>query len=68
MKVIKCGENVLIKLSGTVGMITAIVIRFDSVSYEIAFFNENGHQTLMLTEFEFELIDKKNKQQTIGFK
>jgi hypothetical protein len=66
MTVIECGTSVVTKIGNKKGMITAVAIRFDSVTYEITYFDENAFQTVWLREQEMEI--KKHETQEIGFK
>jgi len=65
MKVIQCGTDVVIKLSDTKAMITAIEISFKSVIYKLSYFNNGEMQTAWLNENLF--TTGTQKKQTIGF-
>jgi hypothetical protein len=62
MKVYECGTEVKGKIGGWWGIIVAVVIRFDTVYYEI---NTSKSETATMHECEF--ICEKEKVE-IGFK
>ncbi len=65
--VFKPGTMVTTKLGGLKGMITAIVIKFEEVKYEISYF-VSGNQTIVyMNEKEF-LPNLSKEKITIGFK
>lgn len=66
LQIIKCGTEVLTKLSKIVATITGVSIRFDTISYEISYFNNGEHKTAWIYEHEF-TIDNVEKIK-VGFK
>jgi hypothetical protein len=66
MEVYKCGIYVIIKSSGIRAMITACVIRFQNMSYEVSYFSDGQYTSIWLNEFEFD-TDREEKTK-IGFK
>ena len=66
IKMIKCGTHVQTVLSEIKGIITAISIRFNRVSYEISYFNNNTYTSIWIDESEFKVINKKAKN-NIGY-
>lgn len=65
MKVLKCGQMVVTKLSKVEGMITTVKIDFDSVSYNVTYLLNDKFENSYFNEFEFDIIEAK--RQTIGF-
>lgn len=60
-----CGEVVRTVLGDIEGMITAVCVRFDKVSYEISYFVNQDQHVVWMNENEF----KTNVPKTpIGFK
>jgi uncharacterized protein with von Willebrand factor type A (vWA) domain len=66
MKLIKCGSKVRTKVNDIEAIITAVSIRFDSVSYELSYFNNGEYKSCWLNENEFEA--KGLEKTSIGFK
>jgi len=66
MKIYKCGTEVIIKNIDIVGYITAVIIRFNNVTYEISYFLNNIYYQSWFNEIEFELKNKVEKI-NIGF-
>jgi len=66
MEILKCGIYVIIKSSGIRAMITACVIRFQNMSYEVSYFSDGQYTSIWLNEFEFD-ADREEKTK-IGFK
>lgn len=67
MEVIKCGTIVIPKLNPTKeAMITACVIRFSNIQYELIWFDNNKYETQWVNENEFEKKEN-HKKQKIGF-
>jgi len=64
--ILKCGIEVMTKLNSIQGIITGISIRFNTVSYEISYFNGLEYKQIWMNEVEFST--KHTKKQTIGFK
>lgn len=67
MKVVKCGSRVKSVLTNIEGIVTAASIRFNSVSYEVSYFNNGEYKQVWFNECEFELSSTAKKE-TIGFK
>jgi hypothetical protein len=63
---IKCGTPVVAINGNVQGVITAIYIRFNSVAYEVSYFNNGEYKQVCLNECEFTITD--GKKQVIGFK
>lgn len=67
MQVHKCGAKVAISLNhDSDGLITAISIRFERVSYEVSYFNAGEYKQVWLDECEFTILN--GDKQKIGFK
>jgi len=66
MNIIKHGQKVVTNLSNIEGIITATIIRFESIVYEISYFNNNEYKQIWLTEFEFDVKNLDRKK--IGLK
>lgn len=71
MTILKCGAEVVIKISRLQGVITAKLTRFKDVQHEITYFQDGEHKTIWLHSEEIEKAEniinsKKGKQ--IGFK
>jgi len=66
MKIYKCSTEVIIKNIEIVGYITAVIIRFNNVTYEISYFLNNIYYQSWFNEIEFELKNKVEKI-NIGF-
>lgn len=64
MKIYPGGTEVITKLGGIKGTITAATIRFDFVSYELTFFSNGDYKTVWVYEAEFTTAAEK---ETIGF-
>lgn len=67
MNLYKCGTHVKINMGLIEGMITAICIRFNAVTYEISYFTEGVQKTIWMNEAEFTPVSKC-KRENIGFK
>jgi len=67
MNIVKCGSKVKSVLTNIEGIITAASIRFNSVAYEVSYFNNGEYKQVWLNESEFEL-SINTKKETIGFK
>lgn len=66
MTVLKCGTQATPKLSNIKGIITAISIRFNMVTYELTYFIEGKREIIWVDENELN-IEQSEKLQ-IGFK
>jgi hypothetical protein len=65
VELLPCGTMVKTKLGSISGMITASVIRFDKLQYEISYFHDGEEKTVWMNEAQF--TTEANKT-TIGFK
>lgn len=63
--IIKCGSKVRTALSNINGIVTAVSIRFNSVSYEVSYFNNGEYKQAWLNKEEFIIIE--GKPISIGF-
>jgi len=66
LKIYNQGTNVVIKISEQIAIITATVIRFDNVSYELTYHYQGTYLTVWCNEMEFEA--KNNQTSRVGFK
>lgn len=66
MEVIKCGTNVVLKLTNIKGMITCASIRFNNITYEVTYCYNMQMNTVWCNEFEFEIDNPEITK--IGFK
>lgn len=64
MDIIKCGTKATV--SGMECNVVACEIRFDKVTYQLAYFYQGEYKTMWLHESEFEAVE--HKKQKIGFK
>jgi hypothetical protein len=67
LKIFPCGTVVYIKMGQLEGMITAVVIRFDRIMYEVRYFLGGEEISLLLNEEEFQPSDDVKKKH-IGYK
>lgn len=68
MEVIKCGTIVLPKLNNKKeAMITACVIRFDNIQYELTWFDNNKYETQWVNENEFRVKNPKVITIKVGY-
>jgi len=65
IQAIKCGTMVTLKMGNTEAMVTGVIIRFDSVRYEVSYFYNGDMCLLWVAENEFE-YHAKDKQK-LGF-
>lgn len=65
LSVVPCGTIVKTVIGSIEGMITAFIVRFDKVQYEISYFHDGEQKTLWMNEMEF---TAKTEKQSIGFK
>lgn len=63
-EVTPCGTLVTSKLSNVNGIVTAISIRFDTVSYEVSYFSGHEYKTIWMNGCEFTTTTDKEQ---IGF-
>lgn len=68
MKVIKCGTGVQLIHGNIEGMITAFVVRFDKVEYEVSYFDSTKNEVVKTWVNEAEILDGTKNRVTIGFK
>jgi hypothetical protein len=62
-----CGTEVRIRLLNIIGIISAVIIRYNDVRYEITYYMADGAQTSVnLSQEEFFIDEPKNR--TLGFK
>lgn len=66
MEVLKCGIEVTPRLSNIKGIITAVSIRFNMVTYELTYFIEGKREIIWVDENE--LVIENSDKQKIGFK
>lgn len=66
MNLYKCGTHVITNMGSIEGMVTAICIRFDAVTYEVSYFIEGNHKTIWINEAEFKTIPDR-KRKSIGY-
>lgn len=66
MKLIKCGTKAITTIGKVEGVITAISIRFNTVSYELSYFTRDEYKTAWLNESEFTTESKGRNE--VGFK
>jgi len=65
VRVFPCGVPVITIVGSIEGLITAVVLRYEAISYEITYFYEGEQMTVWLTEHQF---FTKAKKKTIGYK
>ena len=65
MEILKCGILVVVKLANIKGMITCASIRFDSIIYEVTYYEGVVQHTIWVRIDEIEL--NKEEVQKIGF-
>lgn len=65
MQLFSCGTDVEIKISKVKGVITAIEIRFQSIVYQVSWFNADGIVSCWLNESMFTTDSHHNLK--IGF-
>jgi hypothetical protein len=63
------GTKVFLKTLELDAFITAVILRDNSIKYEISFFTEEGYTSIWLSEYEFTISDKAtSKKLELGFK
>jgi hypothetical protein len=65
MTIYPCGSEVVIKRPGVFGNVTAVMIRFELITYEITYYVDSIQQRVWVHEDE---IMKDGKKHPIGFK
>lgn len=60
-----CGTIVITVIGSIKGMITAFIIRFDKVQYEISYFHDGEEKTVWMHEKQF---STEGTKKAIGFK
>jgi hypothetical protein len=66
MNLYKCGTHVRTNMGLIEGMVTAICIRFDAVTYEISYFTDGVQKVIWMNEDEFKTIPER-KRKSIGY-
>lgn len=66
MQIIKCGSKVRTKIGTIDAIITAAVIRFDRVQYELSYFSNGEYKNIWMDIMEFDHGDADVVE--IGFK
>ncbi len=67
MEVRECGTKAKTVIGGIEGIITAVLIRFVKVQYELAYFDKGKRHSEWVEECELE-YDASVKRKTIGYK
>lgn len=63
------GTKVFLKTLELDAFITAVILRDNSIKYEISFFTEEGYTSIWLSEYEFTISNKAtSKKLELGFK
>ena len=69
MEVFQCGTQVILKNSNYEGIITAINIRDNRVSYEVSYYEVGIYKSIWISDYQFiEDAFKNNNKIVIGFK
>ncbi len=61
IKIVPCGTRVTIVNGNTEGTITASIIRYNSILYEITYFHQGDYKTTWCNEAEFVPLKRTNK-------
>lgn len=67
MNTYQCGQRIFVNTANIDGTITGVLIRFDTVIYEIGYFKELEYKQIWLNDCEF-TVSPESKKSAIGFK